>query len=117
MVKALNIKHEGMQYGVELYGNEIVFYRVEKDESGFAAWGTDDDIWYNYSITGDVNNSVALYRKIAEAVQSIIYSEGKHYYTFNVSDEKRGAIYERFAEKLSGYRAVHASDYFYLYKE
>lgn len=117
MVQEVAVKHDGMEYGVELYGNEIVFYRVEKDESGFAAWGSDDDIIYNYSITGDVTRSVALYRKIAMAVQTIIYSEGLYYYTFNVDDEKRAAIYERFAEKIGGYRAVHEGDYFYLYKQ
>lgn len=117
MVKAHDIEHDGMQYGVELYHNEIVFYRVEIDESGFSAWGTDDDIIYNYSITNDVSNSVSLFRKIADAVLDIIYSEDLHYYTFNVSDEKRKAIYERFAEAVSGFRAVYAEGYFYLYKE
>lgn len=117
MVKALGVEHDGMQYGVELFRNEIVFYRVEKDDSGFAAWGTDDDTFYNYTVTGDVDNPVALYRKIAKAVRNIIYSEDLQYYTFNVSDEKRAAIYERFAKKISGYSAVHAGDYFYLYKQ
>ena len=117
MNKSIEIMHDGMKYEAILHGNEIVFYRVDIDDSGFAAWGTNDDIIYNYSITGDVSRPVALYRKVVKAVRALIYGEKLGYYTFNVSDAKRAAIYNRFAKGLHGYSSVHAGDYFYLYKK
>lgn len=70
-----------------------------------------------YSITGDVSRPIALYRKVVKAVRALIYGEKLGYYTFNVSDVKRAAIYNRFAKGLSGYSSAHAGDYFYLYKK
>lgn len=116
MNKSIVIMHDGMKYEAMLQGNEIVFYRIDVDDSGFAAWGTNDDIIYNYSITGDVSRPIALYRKVVKAVRVLIYSEKLGYYTCNVSDEKRAVIYQRFAKGLTGYSSVHAGDYFYLYK-
>lgn len=117
MTKSVKIWHYGMNYEAVLHRNEIVFYRIDIDASGLTAWGTNDDIIYNYSITGDVSRPVALYRKIFKAVRKIIYSEKLSYYTFNVSDAKRAAIYERLTKGLSGYRLVHVGDYFYMYAE
>lgn len=117
MVKKIDIVHNGMDYGVQLYNEEIVFYRVDIDSSRLARWGSEDDLVYNYSITGDVQNSVALYHKIAKAVVEIVYSENRNYYTFNVSDKKRQTIYKRFAENLGGYKLIHEGDYFYLYRQ
>lgn len=117
MTKAIHIEHYGMQYGVELHHNQIVFYRIEYDDSGLAAWGTDDDIIHNYQITNDVWNAVALFRKIADAVRTIIFTNKLNYYTFHVSDGKRAALYKRFAEEINGYRAVHEGKYFFLYKQ
>ena len=116
MTKHIEIEHDGMNHGVQLYNNEIVFYRVDIDDSGFVTWG-EDSTYYNYTITNDVQRSFVLFRKIAKAVQEIVYSESKHYYTFNVSDQKRKSIYRKFAETLDGYQLVHEAEFFYLYKQ
>jgi hypothetical protein len=51
------------------------------------------------------------------AANKLITQENKNWFMFNVTDQKRADIYERFTQSIKGYSCQRADNYFYLYRD
>lgn len=107
----IKIFHEGYVYVVANDGNEIIMYKEDTEE-----WMGVTEYLKVFTIEGDTQNPVSLYRKLAKALHKVVYSAGEKWYMFNVTDEKRANIYERVGKSIKGYSCQRADKYFYLYK-
>lgn len=56
-----------------------------------------------FTIEGDTPQPVASYRKLEKAAYKFIREVNSKWFMFNVTDQKRANIYERFTKSLKGY--------------
>ncbi|MDC0096640.1 hypothetical protein OAI58_10220, partial [Amylibacter sp.] len=59
---------------------------------------------------------LTLFRKLSKAANKLITQVRSEWFMFNVTDQKRADIYERFTKSIKGYSCQRADKYFYLYK-
>lgn len=52
---------------------------------------------------GDTSRPMTLYRKLVSAANKLIAQANSDWFMFNVTDQKRADIYERFTRSIKGY--------------
>jgi hypothetical protein len=112
----IEIVHDGQKFVVELYDNEISFYKIGYETCEFSSDYMNEKRVYTIGHGADINNPVALYRKLSKAVKGLVYGSKLNYLTFNFLDDHMEKIYDRFAATLVGYTYQKAENYYYLYK-
>ena len=106
------IYHEGYNYVVEYGNNTLIMYKEDTDE-----WMGDIEYLKVFTIEGNTPKPLTLYRKLSKAANKLIAQVRSEWFMFNVTDQKRADIYERFTRSIKGYSCQRADKYFYLYKD
>ena len=108
----------GIDYTVKLVGGmSIVFTATVESDTADGTWWDDELTVTTTEIVGGTKNPLKVYSKIANAVRNIIYSNKLPVCHFTVEDDRRAAIYERFAKTVVGYSYQRIDKLFYLFKE
>jgi hypothetical protein len=106
------IYHEGCNYVVEYGKNTLIMYKEDTDE-----WMGDIEYIKVFTVEGNTPKPLTLYRKLSKAANKLIAQVRSEWFMFNVTDQKRADIYERFTKSIKGYSCQRADKYFYLYKD
>ena len=106
------IYHEGYNYVVEYGNNTLIMYKEDTYE-----WMGDIEYLKVFTIEGNTPKPLTLYRKLSKAANKLIAQVRSEWFMFNVTDQKRADIYERFTKSIKGYSCQRADKYFYLYKD
>ena len=106
------IYHEGYNYVIEYGNNTLIMYKEDTDE-----WMGDIEYLKVFTIEGNTTKPLTLYRKLLTAANKLIAQVSSDWFMFNVTDQKRADIYERFTRSIKGYSCQRADKYFYLYKD
>ena len=106
------IYHEGYNYVVEYGNNTLIMYKEDTDE-----WMGDIEYLKVFTVEGNTPKPLTLYRKLSKAANKLIAQVRSEWFMFNVTDQKRADIYERFTKSIKGYSCQRADKYFYLYKD
>ena len=106
------IYHEGYNYVLEYGNNTLIMYKEDTDE-----WMGDIEYLKVFTIEGNTPKPLTLYRKLSKAANKLIAQVRSEWFMFNVTDQKRADIYERFTKSIKGYSCQRADKYFYLYKD
>jgi hypothetical protein len=70
-----------------------------------------------FTVEGDTPRPIQLYRKLVVAANKLIAQANSDWFMFNVTDQKRADLYERFTSSIKGYSYQRADKYFYLYRD
>ena len=103
--------HEGYNYVLEYDNNSLIMYKEDTDE-----WMGDIEHIKVFTVEGDTPRPIELYRKLVLAANNLIAQANSDWFMFNVTDQKRADIYERFTRSIKGYSYQRADKYFYLYR-
>jgi hypothetical protein len=106
------IYHEGYNYVLEYADNSLIMYKEDTDE-----WMGDIDHIKVFTIEGNTPKPIVLYRNLLVAANKLISQVNRNWFMFDVTDQKRADIYERFTKSIKGYSCQRAGKYFYLYKD
>ena len=106
-----SIYHEGYNYVVEYGNNTLIMYKEDTDE-----WMGDIEYLKVFTVEGNTPKPLTLYRKLSKAANKLIAQVRSEWFMFNVTDQKRADIYERFTKSIKGYSYQRADKYFYFYK-
>ena len=106
-----SVYHEGYNYVVEYCNNTLIMYKEDTDE-----WMGDIEYLKVFTVEGNTPKPLTLYRKLSKAANKLIAQVRSEWFMFNVTDQKRADIYERFTKSIKGYSCQRADKYFYLYK-
>ena len=106
------IYHEGYNYVLEYDNNSLIMYKEDSDE-----WMGDIEYIKVFTVEGDTAKPITLYRKLIVAANKLIAQANNDWFMFNVTDQKRADIYERFTSSIKGYSCQRADKYFYLYRD
>lgn len=108
---------DDVDYAATLVGGmSIVFTATVENEDADGTWWDDDLTITTTEIVGGTKNPLKVYNKLAQAVRNIIHSNKLPVCHFTVDDDRRGAIYERFAKTVVGYNYQRIGNLFYLFK-
>ena len=105
------IYHEGYNYVLEYDNNSLIMYKEDIDE-----WMGDLEYIKVFTVEGDTPRPLTLYRKLVVAANKLIAQANSDWFMFNVTDQKRADLYERFTQSIKGYSCQRADKYFYLYR-
>ena len=105
------VYHEGYNYVLEYDNNSLIMYKEDTDE-----WMGDIEYIKVFTIEGDTPRPLTLYRKLVSAANKLIAQASSDWFMFNVTDQKRADLYERFTKSIKGYSCQRADKYFYLYR-
>lgn len=109
---------DDVQYTVHVTaGHSIIFKATIENKDADGTWWDDELEFNTIDIVGGTKNPLKVYHKLAEATRSIIYGNNLKMVHFSVEDERRGAIYERFAKTVKGYNYQRIGNTFYLFKD
>ena len=106
------IYHEGYNYVLEYDNNSLIMYKEDTDE-----WMGDIEYIKVFTVEGDTPRPMTLYRKLVVAANKLIAQANSDWFMFNVTDQKRADLYERFTRSIKGYSFQRADKYFYLYRD
>ena len=106
------VYHEGYNYVLEYDNNSLIMYKEDTDE-----WMGDIEYIKVFTVEGDTPRPVTLYRKLVIAANKLIAKANSDWFMFNVTDQKRADLYERFTKSIKGYSCQRADKYFYLYRD
>ena len=106
------IHHEGYNYVLEYDNNSLIMYKEDIDE-----WMGDIEYIKVFTVEGDTPRPMTLYRKLVVAANKLIAQTNSDWFMFNVTDQKRADLYERFTQSINGYSCQRADKYFYLYRD
>ena len=106
------IYHEGYNYVLEYDNNSLIMYKEDIDE-----WMGDIEYIKVFTVEGDTPRPMTLYRKLVVAANKLIAQANSDCFMFNVTDQKRADLYERFTRSIKGYSCQRADKYFYLYRD
>jgi hypothetical protein len=106
------VYHEGYNYVLEYDNNSLIMYKEDTDE-----WMGDIEYIKVFTVEGNTPKPIVLYRKLVVAANKLITQANKNWFMFNVTDQKRADIYERFTRSIKGYSCQRADNYFYLYRD
>ena len=95
------IYHEGYNYVLEYDNNSLIMYKEDIDE-----WMGDIEYIKVFTVEGDTPKPMTLYRKLVVAANKLIAQANSDWFMFNVTDQKRADLYERFTRRL---KATHAN--------
>ena len=112
----LDFNYEDQHYRIELYGNELLFYRITYEYDPFNKFGNTNEC-YTTLPTNDVKNVYGLAQTLAGACSTLIHTAALNYYYFRTSDNRLQYLYSRFCKLLLGYNSVCEGEYFYLFKK
>ena len=106
------VYHEGYNYVLEYDNNSLIMYKEDTDE-----WMGDIEYIKVFTVEGDTPRPMTLYRKLVVAANKLIAQANSDWFMFNVTDQKRADLYERFTRSIKGYSCQRADKYFYLYRD
>ena len=106
------VYHEGYNYVLEYNNNSLIMYKEDTDE-----WMGDIEYVKVFTVEGDTPKPLTLYRKLVEAANKLITQANSDWFMFDVTDQKRADLYERFTQSIKGYSCQRADKYFYLYQD
>ena len=86
-------------------------YKEDTDE-----WMGDIEYLKVFIIEGNTPKLLTLYRKLVKSANKLIGQVSSDWFMFNVADQKRADIYERFTKSIKGYSYQRVDKYFYLDK-
>ena len=92
------IYHEGYNYVLEYDNNSLILYKEDIDE-----WMGDIEYIKVFTVEGDTPRPMTLYRKLVVAANKLIAQANSDWFMFNVTDQKRADLYERFTRSIKGY--------------
>ena len=87
-------------------------YKEDIDE-----WMGDIEHIKVFTVEGDTPQPITLYRKLVVAANKLIAQANNDWFMFNVTDQKRADLYERFTQSIKGYSCQRADKCFYLYRD
>ena len=106
------VHHEGYNYVLEYDNNSLIMYKEDIDE-----WMGDIEYIKVFTVEGDTAKPITLYRKLVIAANKLIAQANSDWFMFNVTDQKRADLYERFTRSIKGYSCQRADKFFYLYRD
>ena len=106
------VYHEGYNYVLEYDNNSLIMYKEDTDK-----WMGDIEYIKVFTVEGDTPRPIQLYRKLVVAANKLIAQANSDWFMFNVTDQKRADLYERFTQSIKGYSCQRADKYFYLYRD
>jgi hypothetical protein len=106
------VYHEGYNYVLEYDNNSLIMYKEDIDD-----WMGDIEYIKVFTVEGDTPRPIQLYRKLVLAAHKLIAQANSDWFMFNVTDQKRADLYERFTQSIKGYSCQRADTYFYLYRD
>ena len=92
------IYHEDYNYVLEYDNNSLIMYKEDIDE-----WMGDIEYIKVFTVEGDTPRPMTLYRKLVVAANKLIAQANSDWFMFNVTDQKRADLYERFTRSIKGY--------------
>ena len=117
MVSDLSFSVDDVDYTVKLvHRTSIIFRATVENEYVDGSWWDDDITYTTTEIVGRTRRPLRVYAELARCVREIIHSNKLEYCHFSVDDERRAAIYERFAKTVAGYRYERIGNLFYLFR-
>jgi hypothetical protein len=106
------IYHEDYNYVLEYDNNSLIMYKEDINE-----WMGDIEYIKVFTVEGDTAKPITLYRKLVVAANKLIAQANSDWFMFNVTDQKRADLYERFTQSIKGYSCQRADKFFYLYRD
>ena len=106
------VYHEGYNYVLEYDNNSLIMYKEDIDE-----WMGDIEYIKVFTVEGNTPRPLTLYRKLVVAANKLIAQANSDWFMFNVTDQKRADLYERFTQSIKGYSCQRADKCFYLYRD
>ena len=80
-------------------------------------WMGDIEYIKVFTVEGDTPRPIQLYRKLVVVANKLIAQANSDWFMFNVTDQKRSDLYERFTRTIKGYSCQRADKSFYLYRD
>lgn len=109
---------DDVDYTVKLVGGiSIEFTATIESAAVDGSWWDDDTSYSTIDVVGTTKQPLKVYHELAKAVRTLIYTNKLSVCHFTVEDDRRAAIYERFAKSVKGYTYERIGNLFYLFKE